>query len=286
MFPRACATFWSNKTLVSVARSSTKGRTAPSSNASLTFSSCSVSKGKAPAALNRMSGESDESRPMSGFMPPSCRTVCCTVSSCARFQMTPAAFSTTVGCSDSMSLMSRLIAPACAMAKRLSCVSARHSNVPKQFSKAGTKVENSKTLNKKGIPPAFRTVALMLSTADKFHRALAAFSCRTSSVGLPMHWISAFTPPASATASAHCSWAPRFVTVMATTALSVSGRLAFNNDTSLEMPPKLRIFSLQASSTARFKMAPAAAKRASSWVPGSNSANNSSTPFSSHMCMR
>mmetsp|Transcript_70926 Transcript_70926/g.178840 ORF Transcript_70926/g.178840 Transcript_70926/m.178840 type:complete len:348 (+) Transcript_70926:759-1802(+) len=223
---------------------------------------------------------------MSGFSPPSWRTECCTVSSWERFQMTPAAFSTMFGCSESIKRISRLTAPAWAIAKRFSCVSARESKAPKQFSTAGTKVENSNTLSKKGIPPAFRIVVFMVSTTDKFQSALAAFSCSTSSVGLPMHWISALTPPASAMASAHSSWAPMFVKVIDVTARNVSGKLAFNKGTSFEMPSSSRMTSLLSSSTARFSTAPAAARRASSGTPGSKRASSDRTPSSSRIFVR
>mmetsp|Transcript_63514 Transcript_63514/g.137512 ORF Transcript_63514/g.137512 Transcript_63514/m.137512 type:complete len:403 (+) Transcript_63514:635-1843(+) len=233
-----------------------------------------------------MSGDLCDRRVTSCLRPPSWRTVFCTVSSCARFQMTPAAFSTTVECSDSMSLMRRLMAPACAIAKRFSCVSARDSNVPRQFSIAGTKTENSKTLSRKGMPPAFLIVALMASTAERFQRALAAFSCRMSSVGLPIHWISALTPPASEMARAHSSLEPRFVSVIQATARSVNGRCAFSSGTSLATPSISLTLSLQASSTARLRRAPAAASRTSSATPGSRRPSRRRTPSSFEICPR
>mmetsp|Transcript_55044 Transcript_55044/g.141711 ORF Transcript_55044/g.141711 Transcript_55044/m.141711 type:complete len:581 (+) Transcript_55044:242-1984(+) len=280
MLPRVCAAFCNTKTFCSLARRSTKGWTTPRSKAWCTFSSSSVSRGKAPTALKTISGDSVERSATMDFRPPSWRTVCCTVSSCARFHTTPAAFSTTVGCSESISLMRRLTAPACAMAKRFSWVSASESRVPRQFSMAGTNVENSKTLSRNGMPPAFRMVALTASTADRFQRALAAFSCKTSSVGLPMHWISAWTPPASEMAIAHSSCEPRFVSVMQVTARSVNGKWAFRSGTSFAMPSISRTASLQASSTARLRIVPAAASRASSPIPTSRRLSRSRTPSS------
>mmetsp|Transcript_52781 Transcript_52781/g.112979 ORF Transcript_52781/g.112979 Transcript_52781/m.112979 type:complete len:277 (+) Transcript_52781:915-1745(+) len=200
--------------------------------------------------------------------------------------MTPAAFSMTVGCSEAKRRMRRLIAPACAMAKRFSWVSASDSSVPKQFSIAGTKFENSKTLSKKGMPPAFRMVAFTASTAERFQRALAAFSCKTSSVGFPMHWINACTPPASAIKVTLASSAPKLVTVMAATARRVNGKPVFNKGTSFLMPSSSRTAFLQSSSTTRLSSAPVAAKRASSGMFASSSATSSFTPSNSRILSR
>mmetsp|Transcript_66408 Transcript_66408/g.138684 ORF Transcript_66408/g.138684 Transcript_66408/m.138684 type:complete len:325 (+) Transcript_66408:887-1861(+) len=197
--------------------------------------------------------------------------------------MTPAAFSSTLGCSLSSSFIKRFTAPACAIAKRFSCVSASDRSVPRLFSMAGTNVENSKTESKNGMPPAFLMVAFTESTTDKFHNALEAFSWRTSSVGLPILCMSAFTPPASAIAAAHSSSAARLVRAMDATALSVSGRLAFNSMTNLSMPLESLMVTLQASSTAIFKIAPAAANRASSGVPASKRLNSLSMPPNSRI---
>mmetsp|Transcript_7413 Transcript_7413/g.20007 ORF Transcript_7413/g.20007 Transcript_7413/m.20007 type:complete len:343 (+) Transcript_7413:861-1889(+) len=172
------------------------------------------------------------------------------------------------------------------MAKRFSCVSARDSSVPRQFSIAGTNLENSKTLSRKGMPPAFLMDALMALTAERFQRALAAFSWRTSSVGLPMHWMSALTPPASEMAAAHSSLEPRFVSVMQATARSVNGRWALSSGTSLATPSISQTFSLQKSSTARLRRAPAAASRASSATPGSRRPSRRRTPSSFEICPR
>mmetsp|Transcript_100077 Transcript_100077/g.173743 ORF Transcript_100077/g.173743 Transcript_100077/m.173743 type:complete len:287 (-) Transcript_100077:1103-1963(-) len=286
MLPSVWAAFCRTSTFDSVASRLIIGGTTPSSKHSNTFSSCSVSNGKAPTALKRINGDSRDIKSISGFKPPSCRTVCWTVSSCERFQITPAAFSTTVGYSESISGMSRPIAPACDIANLFSCVSAKDTRVPKQFSTAGMNLEDSKTPSKNGMPPAFRIMDFMLSTADKFQRALAAFSCRTSSVGSPMHWMSALTPPAALIATALSSSTPKFVSVIAVTARSINGKLGFRRGTSLEMPDCVLMTTLHSFSTARLRIAPAAASRQSSGVSGSSSRSSNPTPSSSRMCVR
>mmetsp|Transcript_49538 Transcript_49538/g.147963 ORF Transcript_49538/g.147963 Transcript_49538/m.147963 type:complete len:389 (+) Transcript_49538:636-1802(+) len=286
MLPSVCAAFCSNRTLLSEAKSSTSRGTAPRSKTSVTVSSCSVRSGSAPTALKRIKGESRDSKPMRGLIPPSCRTECCTVSSCARFQRTPAAFSTTVPCSECRSLIKRPTAPAWAMARRFSCVSARHDSAPRQFSSAGAKVDDPKTPRRKGMPPAFRSALLLPSAAARFQRALAAFSCSRSSVGWSRHCTNALTPPACITAAPHSASAARFVSVMAATALDVSRDSRLNIAKILGMPSRFRTCSLQTSSTARFRMAPAAATRVSSCAPGSSRSSSSSTPWCWTICTR
>mmetsp|Transcript_53751 Transcript_53751/g.143844 ORF Transcript_53751/g.143844 Transcript_53751/m.143844 type:complete len:320 (-) Transcript_53751:525-1484(-) len=147
----------------------------------------------------------------------------------------------------------------------------------------GTNLESSNTLRRSGIPPDFLIRDLMLSTVDKFHRALAAFSCKVSSVGEDKHWISALMPPASAIITALSSCAPRFVRVIAVTARNVCGRPTANKGTSFGIPLNLLMTVLHSSSTARFRTAPAAPSLTASGTPTSKSSSSNPRPSSSRI---
>mmetsp|Transcript_20395 Transcript_20395/g.54590 ORF Transcript_20395/g.54590 Transcript_20395/m.54590 type:complete len:375 (+) Transcript_20395:605-1729(+) len=278
-FPNVCAAFCKTKTFVSDSIKAIKGDTTPNSKASCTFSSNSVSRGNDPTELKRICGTSEESNSMSGLRPPFCRTSCWTDSSCERFQMTPAAFSTIAESSQSNNFTKRATAPDCAMTKRFSCVSANDNNVPKTFSTAGAKTEALNTSSRRGMPPVLRIKAFRPSMEDKFQRAPAAFSCKMSLVGDSKQWTRPSAPPASAIAMAPSSAALRLVRVIAATARSVSGRLTCRSCKSLGMPPSLRTSSLDLSSTARFSMAPAQARRVLSGLAGSKSSSNGAKAF-------